>query len=469
MSKRRTKIVCTIGPASWDPEVIKNMVNEGMDVARVNGAFADPEELDMVKKLIRDVSNDVALMVDVKGPEVRLNKFPQKISVSPGDNVIIGNSPKDLIYPANYPNLYKSISVGQKIIVGDGEVEMVVKRIDSGQIFCQVVFGYSLSPGKALSLPGCDYSREVLTDKDKENLAHAIKTDWDLVSASFIRNAKSAKAIREAIGDADMKLIAKIEDAEGIKNIDEILEEVDGVMIARGGLGLELGLEKIPLVQRNLITKLNKAGLPVITATQMLESMTENPRPTRAETTDVANAILQGTDAVMLSGESAMGKYPAESVKMISEIAKEVEGTIEPLVLSGSIKTPLTTEAISKAAAEVCIGLQKELDSVIIVSKTGATARLLSRHSIIQPIFVFTSSERNKRFLKLTKGIKDAFMFEGLGEGKESFNRDKAIKVILSMAFKEGIVKKGHKILFLGKTPVDKEEFFPNLFEIIKI
>jgi len=359
MSKRKTKIVCTIGPASWSPEVMRGMIEAGMDVARVNGAFADTDELDMVKKLVRDVSNDVALMVDVKGPEVRLNKFAREIPVFPGENIIIGNSENDLIYPANYPDLYESVSEGQKIIVGDGEVEMVVKRVDNGQMYCQVIYGETLAPGRALSLPGCEYSSEVLTEKDEENLLHAIDTGWDLVSASFIRNAESAKEIKKAIGEADIKLIAKIEDAEGIKNIDEILEEVDGIMIARGGLGLELGLEKIPIVQRDLLSKLNVAGLPVITATQMLESMTDNPRPTRAETTDVANAILQGTDAVMLSGESAIGKYPVESVKMMSEIAMEVERTIEPKVLSGSIKAPLTTEALSKAAAEVCIGMGK--------------------------------------------------------------------------------------------------------------
>ncbi len=469
MSKRKTKIVCTIGPASWSPEVMRGMIEAGMDVARVNGAFADTDELDMVKKLVRDVSNDVALMVDVKGPEVRLNKFAREIPVFPGENIIIGNSENDLIYPANYPDLYESVSEGQKIIVGDGEVEMVVKRVENGQMYCQVIYGETLAPGRALSLPGCEYSSEVLTEKDEENLLHAIDTGWDLVSASFIRNAESAKEIKKAIGEADIKLIAKIEDAEGIKNIDEILEEVDGVMIARGGLGLELGLEKIPIVQRDLLSKLNVAGLPVITATQMLESMTDNPRPTRAETTDVANAILQGTDAVMLSGESAIGKYPVESVKMMSEIAMEVERTIDPKVLSGSIKAPLTTEALSKAAAEVCIGMGENLNAVIIVSKTGTTARLLARHAIKQPIFVFTSTETKRRFLKLTKGVENAFMFKGLDSNGDNYSRDKAIKIILSKAFKKGVVKEGQKVLFLGKTPVDKEEFFPNLFEIVKL
>ncbi len=465
---RNTKIVCTIGPASWDPVVVKSMIEAGMNVARVNGAFADTDELDMVAKLIRGVSDDVALMVDVKGPEVRLNKFAGKMRVSPGDNIIIGNS-SDQIYPANYPYLYRSVSVGQKIIVGDGELELVVRRVDSGKMYCQVVYGEYLSPAKALSLPGCEYSREVLTQKDLENLTHAIKTGWDIVSASFIRNAKSAREVRKAMGKTDMKLIAKIEDLDGVENIDEILREVDGVMIARGGLGLELGLEKIPLVQKKLISKLNESGLPVITATQMLESMHESPRPTRAETTDVANAILQGTDAVMLSGESAMGKYPIEAIKMMDKIAREVELTIEPSVISGCSKAPLTTEAISKAAAEVCISMGNDLDSVIVVSKTGATARLLARHSISQPIYVFTSSEINKRFLMLSKGIASSFFFEGLNVNAKGCNRDRAIQMVLNLAFKEGVVKKGQKVLFLGKTPVDKEEYFPNLFEIVRL
>jgi pyruvate kinase len=465
----KTKIVCTIGPSSWDPSIVEEMVNSGMNVARVNGAFADTDELDKVLKLVRNISDDVALMLDVKGPEVRLNKFLEPLRVTPGENLIIGNSEADSLYPANYPNLYKSVSVGQRIIFGDGDVEVVVKRIDDGKMYCQVIYGEYIKPGKALNLPGCEYSKEVLTLKDKENLTHAMKTGWDIVAASFIRNAKSARTIKEFISSSNMKLIAKIEDAEGIENLEEILPEVNGIMIARGGLGLELGLEKIPLVQSNLIKRLNIAGLPVITATQMLESMHRSPKPTRAEATDVANAILLGTDAVMLSGESAMGRYPVESVKMISQIANEVEKNIEPVVLKERANAPLTTEAITKAAAEVCISMDKDLDSVIVVSKTGTTARLLARHGIKQPIYVFTSTEANKRALMLTKCIERAFLFEGLKGKASNYNRDSAIRIILKQALKEGAIKKNQKILFLGKTPVDKEEFFPNLFEIIKI
>jgi pyruvate kinase len=469
MKEIRTKIICTIGPASWDPEVVRDMIEAGMNVVRVNGAFADPEELDKVAKLVRDVSDEVALMVDVKGPEIRLNKFPEPVQIAPGDEVTIGSSDEELMYAANYPDLHKYISEGQRIILGDGDVQLIVKDVNMGKIICDVTFGQFIKPGASLNVPGCEYSKEILTEKDKENLRHAIETDWDLVSASFIRNAEAARAINEFIGDSKMKLIAKIEDEEGVNNIDEILKEVCGIMIARGGLGVEMGLAKIPLVQNVLIKRLNTAGLPVITATQMLESMTKNPRPTRAEATDVTNAILQGTDAVMLSGESAMGKYPVEAVKVLVEIAREAEESIDPKIIKGRAEAPLTTDAIAKAAAGVCINMKEDLDSVIVVSKTGTTARLLSRHNVKQPIFVFTSSEIYKRALMLSKGITKAFLFEGMDGEDCRYDRDCGIKTILDIALKEGIVQRGQKILFLGKTPVDKVEYFPNLFEIVRI
>lgn len=465
----KTKIVCTIGPASWDPEVVRKMIEAGMNVARVNGAFADPEELDKVAKLVRDVSDDVALMVDVKGPEIRMNKFPEPIPVKPGDEVIIGNSSSDYLYPANYPNLHEFVKEGQRIVVGDGDVEFVVKKVSMGKIFCQVVFGEVIKPAKALNVPGCDYSTEVLTEKDKENLKHAIDTGWDFVSASFIRDAASAKRIKDFIGDANMKIIAKIEDQEGVDNIDEILREVSGIMVARGGLGVELGLAKMPMVQRELIEKLNNAGLPVITATQMLESMNKNPRPTRAEANDVATAILLGTDAVMLSGESASGSYPVEAVKMLAEIATEVEKELIPKVIKSRAVAPLTTDALTKAAAELCINMGDELNAVVIVSKTGTTARLLARHGIKQNIYVFTSSAYYKRTLMLTKGITKAFVFNGIEKEGCGYDRDCAIKIILDRALKEGVIKQEQKILFLGKTPVDTTEYFPNMFEVIKL
>lgn len=322
---KRTKVVCTIGPATWDPAVMKKMIESGMDCARVNGAFADKTELDKVKKLVRDLSQDVSLMVDVKGPEIRLNKFAQPIKLEPGMIIKVGNDSNSEIYPANHADVYKHIAAGQRVVIGDGDVVFTVDRIVGSDMYWKVEFGESLKPGKAMNLPGASVTSVVLTEKDKENLRHAIETGWDSVSASFIQSAAAAKYVREFIGDNKMKLIAKIEDQSGIDNIDEILENVDGIMIARGGLDVELGYEKVPMVQRLLIKKAKAAGKPVITATQMLESMTYNPRPTRAEVNDVATAILLGSDAVMLSGESSAGKYPVETLQTIVKIAQETE------------------------------------------------------------------------------------------------------------------------------------------------
>jgi len=465
----KTKIVCTIGPASWDQEVMRQMIAQGMNCARVNGAFADTDELDKVRKLVRNVSNDVSLMVDVKGPEVRMNKFAQPIPVKINDTLIIGNTEKDTIYPANYKDLYKFVKPGQRILVGDGDTELIVEKIVGDQMYCTVTYGEVIKPGKALNLPGCQYSTDILTEKDRENLRHAIKTGWEFVSASFIQDAASAKYIKEFIGDAPMKLIAKIENQAGVDNIDEILDIVDGIMVARGGLGVELGLEKVPPVQKILIEKANKMGKIVIAATQMLESMVNAPRPTRAEVNDVAVAIYQGADCVMLSAETSAGKYPVSCVAMMRTIAGEIEKHLEPHINNSMIPYAMTADGLTKAAAQLCASLGQHIDSVIIVSKTGTTARLLGRHRIKQPIHVFTSNQFYKNTLMLTKGISTVGIFEGISRNSASFDRDDAITLIVKKAFEAGAIKKGQRILLIGKTPAMSEEYFPNIFEIVGV
>jgi pyruvate kinase len=467
MKTKKTKIVCTIGPSSWDPEVIKQMIDNGMNCARVNGAFANPDELDKVANLVRSVSNKVSLMVDVKGPEIRLNKFPNPIPLKAQQIIEIGNDENSEIYPANYKDIYKFVQPGQRAIIGDGDVAMIIEEIKGDKMICRIEYGEVLKPGKAFNLPGVDYSNEVLTEKDKINLNHAIKTGWDFVSASFMNNKESALAIKEFLGDAQMKIIAKIENEEGVKNASEILEVVDGIMIARGGLGVELGLEKVALVQRELNFLCNIAGKPVITATQMLESMTENPRPTRAEAGDVATAIMLGTDAVMLSGESSAGKYPVEAVKFLTKAAITAEEQDIPSIIEVDGHATPTANALSRAAAEVCINLEDEISTVVVVSKTGTTARMLTRHIIKQPIYLFTSNEFYMRTALLSRGIVDAFVFEGVG--KNLNDRDNAIDLILKKIKSENITKPGEKILLLGKTPMESHDFFPNIFEIIEI
>lgn len=473
MNDKKTKIVCTIGPATWDPEVMKAVIENGMNCARVNGAFGDPEELDRVKKLVQDVSDDVSLMVDVKGPEVRMNKFAEAKDIKPGDKIVIGNTDKDEIYPANYNDLYTFLKPGQRLVVGDGDVEMVLDEVKGDQMHCTVVYGEKLKPGKALNLPGADYTTDILTEKDKENLLHAIKTGWDFVSPSFVTSKEAAQTIRDFIdengGAGKMKIIAKIEDQSGVDNIDEILEVVDGVMIARGGLGVELGLEAVPHVQRLLTEKCNEAGKPVITATQMFESMIENPRPTRAEVSDVATAVLLGSDAVMLSAESSAGNYPVDAVKFLTSTAITAEANAFPFINESRAHGSTTADALTKAAAEVCIDMYDEIDSVIVVSKTGTTARLLSRHMIDQPIYLFTSNDFYKRTAMLTKNIVDAFVFDGIDNKSDDYNRDSGVKMIMEIAKEKGIVSSGQKVLFIGKTPIEKEGYFPNLFEVIDV
>ncbi|MEO6729286.1 MAG: pyruvate kinase [Candidatus Dojkabacteria bacterium] len=461
---KKTKIVCTIGPSSWDPKVMKAMIDAGMNVARVNGAFADVAELDKVTKLVRDVSNDVGLMMDVKGPEVRMNKFTEAKKVKPGDEIIIGNDESSEVYPGNYKDLYKVIKPGQRVVIGDGDTELVVKEVKGDKMYCEVVFGELLKPGKALNLPGADFATSSLTEKDIVNLEYSIKLGWDFVSASFIQSAEGARTIKKYTAGTNMKLIAKIEDGMGVENIDEILEEVDGIMVARGGLGVELGLEKVPMVQRLLIDKCIKVGKPVITATQMLESMIENPRPTRAEVNDVATAIVQGSDSVMLSGESSAGAYPVEAVAFMSKIALEIEPKVEPKIVHERTGGPLATDGLIKAVAQMAIELGDTINAIIVISRTGRTARTIGRHGLKQPLFAFTSAHNYVRELSISKGVTKAFVLDKIEK-----NRDAAVQAVIDESLRLGITKKGDNILFLSKTPFGDKEYFPNVFEVVKI
>lgn len=464
LNMNRTKIVCTIGPSTWDENVLRQMIENGMTCARVNGAFADTTELDKVAELVRGISSKVALMVDVKGPEIRLNKFEIAKEIKEGDIVEIGNDETSEIYPANYKDVYTFVNEGQRIVLGDGDTELVVKEKRGTILLCEVVYGKKIKPGKAMNLPGVSYSTEVLTQIDKENLLHAIQTGWDFVSASFIRNKLSAQTIKDFIGNAPMQLIAKIEDEEGVNNIDEILEVVDGVMIARGGLGVEAGLEKMGLLQRKITQKCKEAGKPSITATQMLESMTENPRPTRAEANDATTAVLLGTDCLMLSGGTSAGSYPVEAVEFLSSIINTVHPTITPHIVNKRSVYSSTTEGLTNAAAELCMKLGDEISGIVVVTFSGATAKLLSRHELKQPIYAFTKNDHIVRSLAIVKNIVDAFKFDGM----HPTDRDAAVEYILNKVQELGLFHQGQKVLIMGKGHKN-EAYFPNIFEILEI
>lgn len=461
MNKKKTKIVCTIGPSSWEPKVLRKMIEAGMNVARINGAFADLEELDRVAQLVRSLSGNVALLLDIKGHEVRLNKFPEKLPVSEGTEVMIGSSEKDPIYPVTYPDLYKDIEVGQKVYVDKGEVVMKVTDIRDQKIFAKVQSGTVIAPGKGMNFPGAQLQNEPLTSRDIEQIKHVDKRHWDFIAASFVRSADDIHAIREVLGNSHTKLIAKIEDGQGVKNIDSIIEAADGVMIARGDLGSELPLERLPIIQKNIIYKCNQAAKPVITATNMLESMTEKVFPTRAEVTDVANAVMEGTDALMTSGETTTGKYPVKSVEMMSRIAFENEKYVDQeIIASLHLDDHQISVAICKAAFEVADSL--DLSKIFVITQGGTTARILARYMLKTPIYAFVSREIDKRQLELTRGVYP-FIFP-----KHYKDRDAAIHAIITYGIDEKLINKKDRVLVVGRA-ADTQTFFPNIFEYIDV
>lgn len=407
MIDKKTKIICTIGPASWDVAVMKSMIENGMNSARVNGAFADAAELEKVAKIIRSISSDVSLILDVKGPEIRLNKFANAIDIKPGDRITIGD---DSVFIANYNDTHKYISPGQKIAVGDGDVILIVEEIIEKQIICTVVTGEVLKPGKALNFPNVVIEREILTEKDIKNIEAAVNLKYDFISASFIQDAKSALEIASKIKNTGLKLIAKIENQEGINNIDEILEVVDGIMIARGGLGVELGLEKVPIAQRFLTGRAIFFAKPVITATQMLESMTYSPIPTRAEINDVATAVILGSDAVMLSGETSTGEYPAEAVKQMAQVIVETEKTIAKHNIS-SLNNPVLNSSLNELAIKLKTITESNLDlgSILVLDTNGEFSRYLSYTGINIPIYFFVPTAEISRSLTLSRGNNIAY------------------------------------------------------------
>lgn len=431
MINKKTKIVCTIGPASWDPTVLEKMIQNGMNCARVNGAFADSNELAKVAETIRSISSEVSLMIDVKGPEIRLNKFAAPLDLATQSEVVIGQKDLDPIFIANYPDTYQFISVGQKIAVGDGDVILKVKKVEDKKIYCEVEVGEMLKPGKALNIPGIKVSREILTEKDISNLKTAIQLGYNFVSASFVQNALAAKQIKEAAGDSSIKLIAKIEDQEGINNIDEILQVVDGIMIARGGLGVELGLEKVPLVQRFLTERAIYFAKPVITATQMLESMTTNPVPTRAEVNDVATAVILGSDAVMLSGETSAGEYPDLAVKQMSDIIISTEHTIKNynFQISGNKLLDPNMIQLSNNVIEN-IFKDTSLSMIIIKASDASFSRYLSAKGINIPVYFFTEDHKSALELSLSRGNTRSFYIDNLNTLTEEQKIDEIIKIL---------------------------------------
>ena len=410
---KKTKIVCTLGPASENEETLREIIKNGLNVCRLNFSHGSHEEhkgrMDLVKKLREELNMPTAILLDTKGPEIRTGKFDvPEVFLEEGQTFTI--TMKDVIgdkerCTVSYKGLANDVKPGDTILIDDGLVGLTVKEVNNDDIVCEVQNSGIVKNHKGVNVPGVKVNLPAITEKDRSDIEFGIEQGIDFIAASFVRKVSDVLAIREILEENNaehIKIISKIENQEGVENLDEIIEVSDGIMVARGDLGVEIPTEEIPVVQKLMIKKCNEAGKPVITATQMLDSMIRNPRPTRAEVTDVANAIYDGTDAIMLSGETAAGKYPVEAVKTMATIAKRAEETMRNR-RDKINKSKNVTDAISYATCTTAMDL--EAKAILSSTASGHTARMVSKFRPDCPIVATTSNESVRRQLALTWGV----------------------------------------------------------------
>ena len=403
---RKTKIVCTIGPATESKEILEKMIDEGMNVARINFSHGDYEEqsarIDAIKNVREKLKKPVALMLDTKGPEIRIGKFETgEINLEEGDTFtllnedILGDKKKVSV---TYKNLADEISIGTTILINDGLIECKVENIEGKDIICKVLNGGKLTDRKSINIPNSKINLPSLTEKDKNDIKFGVENDFDYIAASFIRKPEDVLEIRNVLkeyGGDNIKIISKIENREGVDNFDAILEVSDGIMVARGDLGVEIPMEEVPIYQKKFIQKCCQVGKPVITATQMLESMISTPRPTRAEVSDVANAVYDQTSCIMLSGETAVGKYPTQCIQTMNKIAKSVETNIKYWKRSRrreDIKFDNYEYNLNRSVANTARDI--DADVIFAYTQTGDTPRMLSSFLSECSIIALTSTKK---------------------------------------------------------------------------
>ena len=413
---RKTKIICTIGPASESEEVLTAMCQAGMDTARLNFSHGTHEEhlqkIQTLKKVRTKLGIPLPIMLDTKGPEYRLGTFENhKIELKDGDTFILtadqieGNQERVSV---SYDKLPQELTPGEQILINDGLVEVIVKEIEGNDIICTVKQGGVLSDRKSMNFPGKVMKHEYLSEQDKADIIFGIENGVDFVAASFVSNKQNALDLRKFLNDhggREISIIAKIENPDGVKNLDEICEVVGGVMVARGDLGVEIPFEEVPAVQKMMTSRCRKMGKRVVTATEMLESMIENPRPTRAEASDVANAVYEGTSAIMLSGETANGAHPVEAVATMAKIAEYTESKInyEKLFATTEYQINTNLDAISHAVCSMAVDVKAK--AIVVNSITGITARMVSRFRCPADIIGTTTDTKTWRRLKLSWGV----------------------------------------------------------------
>ncbi len=447
-SRRKTKIVATIGPATSDPEVLRELILAGATTLRLNfshGTYDDHlKNIRSIRQVSYELNRPVAILQDLQGPKIRLGKFADgAIDLKKGDPFTLTSNPMagtQSMSWITYEPLAQEVPEGSTILLDDGKVEMKVDRVDkaAGELHCTVVVGGILSNNKGVNFPGVYLSVKALTDKDRQDLMFGLDQGVDWVALSFVRNPQDVIEIKELIASAGKStpVIVKIEKHEAIEQMEEILSLSDGVMVARGDLGVELPAEDVPILQKRLIRTANRLGIPIITATQMLDSMVSNARPTRAEVSDIANAILDGTDAIMLSNETAVGKYPVEAVQTMATIACRIEQ--EPLTRENKTDSKSITNAISQAVGQ--IAQQLDASAIMTLTKTGATARNVSKFRPKTPILAVTPHMDVARQLQLVWGVKPILMLD-LNNAWQTF------QAAVSVAQEKGLVNEGDVII----------------------
>ena len=450
---KKAKIVCTMGPNTDNREIMKELALNGMDVARFNFSHGDHAEhkhrLEILESVREELGIPIASLLDTKGPEIRTGKLKdgKKVTLKEGDlytlttEEIVGDETRGYI---NYAGLAEDVKPGDRILIDDGLIELHVREVNGTDIVCRIENGGELGEKKGVNVPGVRVKLPALTDKDKEDIRFGVDAGFDFVAASFVRNADAIREIRAILDEkgSAMQIIAKIENEEGIENIDSIIEASDGIMVARGDMGVEIPAEKVPHIQKMIIRKCNLACKVVITATQMLDSMIRNPRPTRAEVSDVANAVYEGTDAVMLSGETAMGSYPIEAVRMMSQIAEESEKYLDYMFYQRRKVSAENLRNISNTVCYSSVATASDLEAPVIVapSVSGFTTRMLSKWRPKALIAGLSPSMTAVRQMQLYWGVKPF-------HAKRAESTDALLFASVELLKEKGIVKEGEIVV----------------------
>ena len=457
---RKTKIICTVGPATDKAGVLENMMLAGMNVARFNFSHATydvhEKRFQEVVRVREKLGLPVATMLDTKGPEIRLGLFKDNkpVEIYEGDTYTLTTRDVECdnqIASISFKDLPGDVSVGTTILINDGLVAMVVKKITDTDLVCEVTDGGTLSNNKGVNVPGVELSMPYLSERDMSDLEFGAKLGFDFIAASFVRSAADVAYLRKftnSLGWRSVRIIVKIENMDGVNNIDEIIEAADGVMVARGDMGVEIPFEKIPSIQKRIITKVYRAGKQVITATQMLESMITNPRPTRAEITDVANAIYDGTSAIMLSGETAAGAHPVEVVRTMALIAETTEEQID-YVTQFKVFAKDTDKDITSAISHATVTTAHDLGAkaIITVTKSGSTARMISKHRPQAMIVGCTTSEIVCRQMSMSWGVVPLMC-------DEKKNTDELFSHAVDVAKQHDLVHKGDTVVITAGIPL---------------